>query len=60
MAVLGAVVSVAWLAAGYLVHGLWDWAHDAGAIRTRVSAWFPPACAVFDFLIAAFVVVFVL
>ena len=55
-ALLGAVASAGWLAAGYVIHGLWDWAHDAGAVTTRVSAWFPPACAVFDILIAVFIV----
>ena len=58
-AALGLLVSPVWLVFGYTSHGLWDWAHDIGAISTGVSAWFPPACAVFDFLIAAFLVILV-
>jgi len=54
-AILGMLVSARWLAAGYAIHGLWDWAHDTGIVTTRVSRWFPPACAVFDFMIAIFV-----
>ncbi len=58
-AVLGILVSGLWLAGGYAVHGIWDWAHDTGVVTTQVSSWFPPACALFDFIIAAFVVFFV-
>lgn len=46
-----------WLAVGYALHGAWDWAHHVGIVSTRVARWFPPACAVFDLMIAAFVVV---
>lgn len=58
-AIFGTLGSVLWLAAGYALHGLWDWAHDAGWVATQVSKWFPPACAVFDFLIAGFVFFFI-
>ena len=58
-AVLGALVSTIWLAVGYSIHGLWDWAHDAGMVATKVFKWFPPACAIFDFIIAGFVVFYV-
>ena len=58
-AVLGALVSPAWLAAGYGIHGLWDWAHDAGLVGTRVARWFPPACATFDIMIAGFTVLLI-
>lgn len=54
-AVLGLVQSALWLAAGYAAHGAWDWLHHAGRIATRVHRWFPPACALFDFVIAGFV-----
>lgn len=59
-AALGAMMSAAWLAAGYALHGVWDWAHDSGFVSTNVTAWFPPACAMFDFLIAAFVLLVLL
>ena len=58
-AILGTLASAGWLAAGYAVHGLWDWAHDAGGVATHVAAWFPPACAVFDIIIAVFIVLVV-
>lgn len=54
-AIFGTLGSVLWLAAGYALHGLWDWAHDAGRVATQVPRWFPPACAIFDFIIAGFV-----
>jgi hypothetical protein len=43
-----------WLTIGYALHGGWDWLHHVHLVPTRVSAWFPPACAVFDFVIAAY------
>lgn len=52
---LGIVSSASWLAAGYGLHGAWDWLHDTKTVPTHVAAWFPPACAAFDFVIAGFV-----
>ncbi len=37
------------------LHGAWDWLHDTKTVSTHVAAWFPPACAAFDFVIAGFV-----
>lgn len=55
---LGVASSVLWLAAGYALHGAWDWVHDIEVVPTRVARWFPPACAIFDLAIAGFVLVF--
>ena len=55
---LGVTSSVLWLAAGYAVHGVWDWVHDTEVVPTRVARWFPPACAIFDLAIAGFVLVY--
>lgn len=43
-----------WIALGYLGHGIWDWGHHAERIPTRTAKWFPPACAVFDIVIAGY------
>lgn len=51
---LGVAHHPLWLAAGYLGHGLWDWGHHAGRVATRTAGWFPPACGVFDIVIAAY------
>ena len=56
---LGVVSSALWLAAGYVLHGTWDWLHDTKTVPTHVAAWFPPACATFDFVIAGFVLTFI-
>lgn len=58
-AFLGVTFSALWLAAGYMLHGAWDWLHDTKTVPTHVAAWFPPACAAFDFAIAGFVVIFI-
>jgi hypothetical protein len=52
------VVTVSWwfLAGGYFAHGLWDFAHHPRGIRTKVPAWYIPACVVYDWLVGAFIV----
>ncbi len=51
---LGIAHDPLWLAAGYLAHGIWDWGHHIGRIPTRTAGWFPPACAVFDLIVAVY------
>jgi len=51
---LGIAHDPLWLAVGYFGHGVWDWAHHVGRIPTRTAGWFPPACGVFDIVIAAY------
>ncbi|MFQ5759969.1 MAG: DUF6010 family protein [Acidiferrobacterales bacterium] len=57
-AFLGVAFSALWLVAGYVLHGAWDWLHETKTVPTHVAAWFPPACAAFDFVIAGFVLSF--
>lgn len=48
-----------WLAAGLAAHGIWDLLHHHSrhVIGTReVPRWYPPACLVYDFPMAAFVI----
>lgn len=47
------------IAFGYAGHGLWDWLHHTEHVATKTSRWFPPACAAFDFIIAAYVILLV-
>jgi len=56
-AFLGLWQSSRWLAAGYFLHGTWDMGHHPRRIQTRVVYWFPPICATFDFVVAAFIAV---
>jgi hypothetical protein len=47
-----------WIAGGLAAHGVWDLLHHHRhpVIGTReLPRWYPPACLVFDFPIAAFV-----
>jgi len=57
-AAMGLLHSPAWLAAGYIAHGVWDMFHHPRMIGTKVVKWFPPACAIFDFIVAAYILVF--
>ena len=51
-AAVGLRAQTGWLAAGYIVHGVWDLLHHPRAVPTRVASWFPPLCAAFDFVVA--------
>jgi hypothetical protein len=51
-AVVGLRASTSYLAAGYVLHGVWDLLHHPKAVPTRVALWFPPLCAAFDFVVA--------
>lgn len=53
--ILGLLFSPVWLAAGYLLHGVWDTMHHFKKVETPVVLWFPPMCAAFDVLMAIFV-----
>jgi len=53
LAVAG-LLGPAWIIpAGFLLHGLWDWAHHATQHRT-VGRWWPPFCALYDALVALY------
>ncbi len=54
--ILGLVYSILWIAVGYFIHGTWDLLHHFGKVKTPMLRWFPPMCAIFDFLVGAFVV----
>ena len=43
------------LAFGFFLHGLWDLFHHARVVQTRLVPWYPPACLVFDWIVAAFI-----
>lgn len=44
------------LAVAYAIHGGWDAIHHPRVLTTTsVRTWYPPFCAVFDWLIAAFI-----
>jgi hypothetical protein len=45
------------LAAGYVAHAAWDFAHHprAAALPVRVRSWYPPFCVVFDAVVAVFI-----
>jgi hypothetical protein len=58
-ALLGMTTTAAWLTVGYVLHGVWDWLHEARVVPTRVAGWFPPLCAAFDIAVAVFVLLVV-
>ncbi len=57
--VLGAagLIGPAWIIpAAFILHGVWDWIHHAMERRT-VGGWWPPFCALFDFIFGAYLFV---
>lgn len=58
LAFLGLLYSPIWLGLGFMLHGIWDMLHHPRIIKTRVVNWFPPLCAVFDFILAVFILRF--
>lgn len=40
------------LALGFVVHLAWDLAHHPRGIQTKVARWLPPACLIYDGVIA--------
>jgi hypothetical protein len=57
LAVAGLWVSPGFLVIGYMFHGAWDIGHHPRLIQTRIVGWYPPACVVYDWIIAAFILV---
>ena len=52
LAALGLWRSPLFLIVGYLAHGLWDLAHHRSGLQTRITAWWPLFCLVYDWVIA--------
>lgn len=57
-AFLGLHYSAVWVALGFILHGIWDMLHHPRIIRISVVKWFPPLCAVFDTIVAVFILRF--
>jgi hypothetical protein len=54
---LSAAVAGLWVTpwivpAAYSIHGIWDYAHN-GARLAPIPSWYPPFCAVYDWVAAA-------
>ncbi len=45
-----------WLVIGLALHGAWDFLHHGDRGHGVVPAWYVPACAAYDWLVALFVV----
>ncbi|WP_051952792.1 DUF6010 family protein [Methylocapsa aurea] len=36
----------------YVLHGAWDYAHHQGSKLVTIPVWYPPFCAIYDFVAA--------
>ncbi|MDH5178412.1 MAG: hypothetical protein OEZ39_04100 [Gammaproteobacteria bacterium] len=46
-----------WLVIGYFAHGGWDLIHHPAAVQTKVRRWYPPLCVLYDWIIGAWLLV---
>jgi hypothetical protein len=44
--------------AGYFLHGVWDLLHHPIKVGARVRKWYPPACIAYDWLVGAFIYIY--
>jgi len=56
LALAGLWLSWWWLVAGLVLHGLWDLLHHREHEHGTMPSWYVPACAAYDWTLAAFVV----
>ena len=52
LALLGLWIAPMFIAAGLVLHGIWDLLHGPRGIKTKLPPWYPPFCAAFDFVFA--------
>ncbi len=52
-ALAGLGLDPVWIGIGLAGHGVWDVLHHPRGIRTRIPSWYPPLCAVYDWILAA-------
>lgn len=55
---LGAALAGLWITpwivpAAYVMHGFWDYAHHKSSRLVSIPLWYPPFCAVYDWVAAA-------
>lgn len=53
----GLWVSPGWLAAGYVLHVVWDLLHHPEHVRTKIVDWVPPLCLTYDLIVAVYIFV---
>lgn len=54
LALFGMWGTPVWLVVGFFAHGLWDVLHHPVAIQTKVRKWYPPVCALYDWIIGVY------
>jgi hypothetical protein len=57
LALLGLYLSWWFLIIGLVLHGVWDFLHHGERAQGAVPAWYPPACAIYDWVLAIFAAV---
>ncbi len=58
LSIIGLNYSLLILAFGYFAHGVWDCVHHPNLVTTQVAVWYPPFCAVYDWSITTFVLIY--
>lgn len=59
-AFLGLWLSPLWLSVGYFAHGAWDFVHHSHGGGAKIYfTWFPLACLTFDWIVGAFLLLWI-
>ncbi|NEP56766.1 MAG: hypothetical protein F6K31_07040 [Symploca sp. SIO2G7] len=53
IAIAGYWISPTITGMGFVLHGVWDFLHHPQVVKTAVPRWYPPFCAVYDWVLAA-------
>jgi hypothetical protein len=54
LAVAGLSVHTGFLAAGYVLHGVWDLLHHRTDVPARRAPWYIPLCLAYDWIVGAY------
>jgi hypothetical protein len=57
VAIIGVMRFPLILGIGFLFHAVWDCLHHWKVVKTKVTPWYPPFCAVYDCLVGIFLLV---
>ena len=57
LAALGLWINPYLWVVGLFLHGVWDWLHHPGGIKTKVPDYYPPLCVTVDWSLALFLLI---
>lgn len=56
LGLIGIWISPYFLAAGWILHAIWDLLHHKHVLKTKTEEWYPPFCLSYDLVVAGFII----